>query len=193
MPKESKKQEVYQVKINLIEAKPPIWRRLLVPTTITLGDFHHIIQIAMGWENSHLHGFFANGVRYETIDEEDDFDFGFPREDENKIKLSQVLQKEGDGLMYVYDFGDSWEHKIVLEKIQMVEGDVKVPSCIKGRRACPPEDIGGIWGFAEYLEIIGNPSHPEYKEKMEWYGPFDPAGFDKADMEEINNILAGSF
>jgi hypothetical protein len=115
-------------------------------------------------------------------------DFGLECEDENNYKISQLLKKERDSLIYEYDFGDGWEHKIILEKILPYDASVKVPSCIKGKRSCPPEDCGGTWGYQNLLEIIKDPSHPEHEEMLEWLGgEFDPEYFD---MEETNEILA---
>ncbi len=112
-------------------------------------------------------------------------------EDENKYKLSQLMKNERDSLTYEYDFGDSWEHKIILEKILSYDGSAKVPRCIKGKRACPPEDCGGIWGYQGFLEAIQNPSHPEHEEMLEWVGgEFDPEYFD---MKETNRILASYY
>jgi hypothetical protein len=119
----------------------------------------------------------------------DEFGGGFEMEfeDEKEYKLSQLLKKEKDSLVYEYDFGDSWEHKIVLEKMLPYDGSVKVPTCIKGKRACPPEDCGGIWGFQNFLEAIQDPSHPEHEEMLEWVGgDFDPELFD---IEETNSVL----
>ena len=109
-------------------------------------------------------------------------------EDETKYKLSQLLKKEKDSLIYEYDFGDSWEHKILLEKILPDDGKTVLPVCIKGKRACPPEDCGGIWGYEELLGTISDPKHPDYEDMLEWLGgEFDP---DEFDLEELNGDLA---
>lgn len=179
---------VYQLKVTLNGSKPPIWRRVLVSSNIDLGNFHRILQIVLGWTDSHLHQFIADRTMYGTPYDEFGGDLGFECEDENRYKLSQLLKKERDSLIYEYDFGDSWEHKIILEKIFPHDGSVKVPSCIKGKRACPPEDCGGIWGYQNLLEIIQDPLHPEHEEMLEWLGgEFDPEHFN---MEETNRILA---
>ena len=175
---------IYQVKITLIGSKPPIWRTVLVPSDLRLGAFHDVIQVAMGWTESHLHQFIANKVFYGVPDD----DFGMEIEDETKYKLSQLLKKEKDTLIYEYDFGDSWEHKILLEKILPFDTKTALPVCIKGKRACPPEDCGGIWGYEELLEAISNPKHPDHENMLEWLGgEFDPEEFD---LEEINGNLA---
>jgi len=175
---------IYQIKISLIGAKPPIWRTVLVSSNLGLASFHDVIQVVMGWTDSHLHQFIANKVFYGMPDD----DFELEMEDENKYKLSQLLKKEKDTLIYEYDFGDSWEHKILLEKILPFESKTALPVCIKGKRACPPEDCGGIWGYEELLETISNPKHPDHDYMLEWLGgEFDPEEFD---LEDINEDLA---
>ena len=174
---------VYQIKISLIGAKPPIWRTILVPGNIGLAAFHDVIQLTMGWTDSHLHQFIANQVFYGTPDD----DFELEMEDETQYKLSQLLTNEKESLIYEYDFGDSWEHKILLEKILPYDSKIVLPVCLKGKRACPPEDCGGIWGYEELLQTISNPKHPDHDEMLEWLGgEFDPEEFD---LEEINEDL----
>ena len=174
---------IYQIKISLIGAKPPIWRTVLVPGNIGLAAFHDIIQVTMGWTDSHLHQFIANQVFYGTPDD----DFELEMEDETQYKLSQLLTNEKESLIYEYDFGDSWEHKILLEKILPYDSKIVLPVCLKGKRACPPEDCGGIWGYEELLQTISNPKHPDHDEMLEWLGgEFDPEEFD---LEEINEDL----
>ena len=175
---------IYQIKISLIGVKPPIWRTVLVSSAIDLETFHDVIQLAMGWTDSHLHQFIANNVFYGIPDD----DFELEMEDETQYKLSQLLQKEKDTIIYEYDFGDSWEHKILLEKILPFDSKTALPVCIKGKRACPPEDCGGIWGYEELLETISNPKHPDHEDMLEWLGgEFDPEEFD---LEAINEDLA---
>ncbi len=175
---------IYQIKISLIGAKPPIWRTVLAPSNLGLAAFHDVIQVAMGWTDSHLHQFIANNVFYGIPDDE----FGMEIEDESKYKLSQLLKKEKDTLIYEYDFGDSWEHKILLEKVLPFDTKTALPVCIKGKRACPPEDCGGIWGYEELLQTISDPNHPDHDDMLEWLGgEFDPEEFD---LEEINEELA---
>ncbi len=175
---------IYQIKMSLIGAKPPIWRTVLVPDNLKLAAFHDVIQVAMGWTDSHLHQFIAHNVFYGIPDDE----FGMEIEDESKYKLSQLLSKEKDTLIYEYDFGDSWEHKILLEKVLPFDTKTALPVCIKGKRACPPEDCGGIWGYEELLQTISDPNHPDHDDMLEWLGgEFDPEEFD---LEEINEELA---
>ena len=175
---------IYQIKISLSGAKPPIWRTVLVPSNLKLAAFHDVIQVAMGWTDSHLHQFVANNVFYGIPDD----DFGMEMEDESKYKLSHLFKKEKDTIIYEYDFGDSWEHKLLLEKILPDDGKTALPVCIKGKRACPPEDCGGIWGYEELLETILDTNHPEHADMLEWLGEeFDPEEFD---LEQINKDLA---
>ena len=176
---------IYQIKITLTGGKPPIWRRVLVSSNMSLEDFHLSIQIAMGWTNDHLHQFIANDVFYGIKD--DDFDSYMELEDEAKYKINQLLKSEKDSIKYEYDFGDGWEHKILLEKILPFDTDHKLPRCIKGKRACPPEDCGGIWGYAELLDAIHDPDHPEHDSMLEWLGEdFDS---EELDINEINDML----
>ena len=181
---EQQPRSIYQLKITLNGIKPPIWRRFLVPDNLTLGTFHVVLQIVMGWENYHLHQFTSERTSYGTADE----DFDMETEDEDDYQLSDLLKKERDSIQYEYDFGDSWEHKIVLEKILPVDADFKIPRCTTGKRACPPEDCGGIWGYQDLLEAIQDPSNTDHEEMLEWVGEdFDPEAFS---IEEVNHFLA---
>lgn len=174
---------MYQIKVTLKHFRPPIWRRIEVISDMTLKDLHHIIQDAMGWEDCHLHQFTIMGVFYGPP-EPDSFS---DTENENRVKLSKVVTKEKAKFAYEYDFGDSWEHEILVEKILPVDQEKKYPVCTGGKRACPPEDIGGVWGYAEFLEAIHDPAHPEHEDMTEWIGgDFDPEAFD---MKEVNKYL----
>lgn len=166
---------VYQLKVTLKESKPPIWRRIQVNSDITLYKLHQILQVVMGWFNCHLHQFVVHGEYYGTPDP----DFDFEVKNEKRVKLNQVASTTGDKFVYEYDFGDSWEHVILLEKILQPEAEVHYPICLKGKRACPPEDCGGIWGYNDLLEIIQDSAHPEHKDMLERLGgSFDPEEFD---------------
>jgi hypothetical protein len=175
----------YQLKVALLGVKPPIWRRILVPADLSLGRLHGVLQVAMGWTDSHLHQFIADNTFYGTPNE----DFGFDEvRDENRYRLNQLLQSEKDWVKYEYDFGDSWEHRITLEKILPAEDKGLLPRCIKGKRACPPEDCGGIWGYQNLLEILADPKHDEHEDMLEWLGgEFDPEEFD---LDVTNAMLA---
>lgn len=175
---------VYQLKVTLRGSRPPIWRRVLVPGKFSLHKLHQVIQLVMGWTDSHLHQFIIDG-QYYSIPSPEDLE---PVSDERRHSLSQIATREKHKFFYEYDFGDSWEHEIVVEKILSPVSGVKYPACIKGKRACPPEDIGGLWGYETFLEAIGDPHHEEHDSYLEWFGgDFDP---EACDLDEINQSLA---
>jgi hypothetical protein len=166
--------DVFRLKVTLRGSRPPIWRRLEVPPGITLFQLHQVLQRAMGWTDSHLHQFWKGETCYGSPDPE----FGARRESERRSRLDEVLGRIKDRMVYEYDFGDGWQHDIVLEAIVAAnEPGVRV---LDGRGACPPEDVGGIGGYYRFLEAIQNPTHPEHHEMREWGGPFDPDAFDVA-------------
>ena len=171
----------------MIYAAAYIWRRLLVPSDVTLEKLHHIIQLSMGWFNAHLHQFIVDG---ETHYGEPHPDYFFDMRDEREYRLYQVAPGEQSKFIYEYDFGDSWEHVVLVEKVLDPDPEQTYPVCIKGRRACPPEDLGGIWRYNFFLESLTNPEHPEYpgdEDILEWMGEdFDPAAFD---LDGTNEIL----
>lgn len=174
---------IYQIKVTLKGSKPPIWRRLEVSDQITLAKLHKILQAAMGWTDSHLHQFIIGKTYYGEPDKE----MGFETFSENRVKLHQLPLREKSKFIYEYDFGDSWEHEILIEKILPGTEGSKLPVCLKGKGACPPEDIGGLWGYFGFLEAIGDPEHPEHEDMLEWVGEdFDPEAFD---LEEVNHYL----
>jgi len=177
----------YQIQIALTRFQPKIWRRLLIPSDLLLEDFHMIIQISMGWTNSHLHQFIKNQTFYTKRMPGDDTWGDLNNVDYKKIRISDLLKKEKEKIVYEYDFGDGWEHEVLLEKIIPEDENLKFPVCLAGKMACPPEDCGGVWGYADLLEILKNPKHEEYESYMEWLGgEFDPEHFDK---EAVNKML----
>jgi hypothetical protein len=185
----NKYKNVRQFKITLKHIKPPIWRQILVPETYTFWDLHVAIQDAMGWTDSHLHEFRITNpsTRGRTIigipDEAFDFDVGRTTLPDTKQKISKWFSKKNNRALYIYDFGDNWEHTVTLEKILPAEDDVDYPVCIAGARACPPEDCGGIGGYANFLEIIMDPDHEEYEQMLEWAGgDFDPEHFNPKEV-----------
>ena len=184
----------YQIKVLLADIKPPIWRRLVVDSRIPLDALHDVIQVSMGWTDSHMHQFVdRDGVTY-SEPYEDNFAPSFGRKmiDESAVLLNEVLKNEKDWLKYEYDFGDGWEHKIILEKIMPQKKNQLPIVCIKGRRACPPEDCGGPWGYKHMLEQLAAPEDDEeYAELLEWLGDdFEPENFD---LQETNQILEDIF
>lgn len=177
----AKGDSVYQLKVTLLDTKPPIWRRLLVDGANTLDHLHEVIQAAFGWWNYHLHEFEVGRARYGTPDP--DNDWGEPARDERRTRLDAIAS-EGTSFRYTYDFGDNWDHRVVIEKV-LAPADIVVPACTGGRRACPPEDCGGTWGYRELLAILADPSHPEHDERVEWLGgPFDPRAFHPGEFED---------
>ncbi len=177
---------LFLLKITLLDSKPAIWRRFAVKGDITLFKLHNIIQRAMGWENFHLHEFIINKVRYGEVG--DDFDFGPPLISDKRTLLQDVISRAKTKFRYIYDFGDDWQHEILVEKIMLPEAKQLYPYRLDGARACPPEDCGGVWGYEHLLDIINNPNHPESEESREWLGEgFDPEAFDLA---AVNKKLA---
>lgn len=175
---------IYQLKITLLGLRPPLWRRVLVKSNTSLDVLHEVIQGAMGWWDCHLHAFSIGGIEYGRIDP----DFGLEdTKDETRMTLNRVVTGEKSKFRYTYDFGDGWEHEILLEKILPVDPAQPYPVCIKGKRACPPEDCGGIWGYQELIEIMADPQHPEYEERLDWLEePLEPEQFD---LDEVNAAL----
>ncbi|MEV7886979.1 plasmid pRiA4b ORF-3 family protein [Streptomyces sp. NPDC002817] len=173
---------VLQIKVTLADVRPPIWRRLQVPADLTLDRLHLAIQTAMGWENCHMHLFSTPAGDYGRRDSE------LGHRDERKVPLCAVAPAAGDRISYTYDFGDDWVHRIEVEKALPKEPGTAYPRCLTGRRACPPEDCGGPWGYANFLEAIADPGHEEHDELLEWVGgAFDPGHFD---AEDVNKRLA---
>lgn len=176
--KATQPKSVYLLKITLIDSHPPIWRRILVCSNTKLPDLHLMFQAAMGWFNSHLHLFEVNGTRYGEPDPDFDDD---DTVNEKGVRLEAVLPRKGARMTYLYDFGDGWEHDVRLEEIFPADPKVKYPVCVEGKHTCPPEDVGGIWGYAEFLAAISDSKHKEHDRMLEWVGgAFDPDEFDIA-------------
>ncbi|MBN1485432.1 MAG: plasmid pRiA4b ORF-3 family protein [Chloroflexia bacterium] len=176
---------IYQIKVILQHSQPPIWRRLLVHSDVGLDELHHVLQIVMGWQDYHLHQFIVGTTRYAPIHPDLE---PMGELDERLVQLEQVASSPGALFDYEYDFGDSWMHTLLLEEILPPETEQDIPRCIEGRGACPPEDVGGVWGYREFLEALQDPDHPEHESYLEWIGgEFDP---DDLELEEINRRLA---
>jgi hypothetical protein len=176
--------QVYQLKVTLKGTHPPVWRRIQVLGDISLPRLHAVLQIAMGWTNSHLHGFEVNGRFYSEPDP-DGYDLKVM--DERQVRLSQIAAEVGAHFMYEYDFGDSWEHDVVVEQILSPEKEGQTLRCLGGKRACPPEDVGGVGGYAEFLAAMRDRRHPEHTEWMQWAGEkFDPEVFE---VDRVNQLL----
>ncbi|MBC3789245.1 plasmid pRiA4b ORF-3 family protein [Spirosoma utsteinense] len=182
---------IIQLKITLRGTKPAIWRRVLVEKTITFEGLHEIIQIVMGWANSHLHEFTVQGIRIGQPLDEFDADFGEELIDEATVTLESVLTDSNQKVDYTYDFGDSWDHTLMVEKWLASDSAITYPICTGGKLNCPPEDCGGIPGFYEMLHIVNDERHPEHQEMLEWLGEVHD---DKAfDQQEVNRQLVTFF
>ena len=178
--------QMYKLKISLLHIEPEIWRRVVVPRHIHLGQLHDVIQCVMGWTDSHLHEF-TDGDRCYGNPE---FDFDEPGrlKNESNAKLHKLLSSPGDTLDYAYDMGDYWEHSIILEQILPADTDKPITSCLGGERGCPPEDVGGPGSYADFLEAIGDPDHEEHDRCVEWAGDFFNA--EEFDLSETNLRLS---
>jgi hypothetical protein len=177
---------VYQLKVTLMETDPPIWRRLRVPGDTTLAQLDRIIQAAMGWTNSHLHTFTAGGSLYALPSTEWEIEV----KDERRTRLADVAREEGEAFIYEYDLGDAWRHQVLVEEVAAGPGGV--PRCLGGERACPPEDCGGVDGYYDTLERLGDPTDEEHESTKTWIesmtgGPFDPEAFD---LDAANAAIA---
>jgi hypothetical protein len=176
--------KTYQVRIELMNIEPPIWRRILVPASVPLDKLHKIIQIAMGWDNYHMYLFTVGREQYgEGVGEW--AESGQSVVNAKRVQLQDVAPRKGAKLRYEYDMGDGWDHQVLVEGI--TDEGPEVIQCQDGARACPPEDCGGPGGYEEMLEIIFNPQHPEFEDRREWLGgQFDPEHFN---TEPINRRL----
>ncbi|WP_028314602.1 plasmid pRiA4b ORF-3 family protein [Desulfatibacillum aliphaticivorans] len=174
--------QVYQIKVSLKNIRPPIWRRLLVTSDTTLPRFHMIIQNAMGWQNGHDHVFEIEKMEFGV---NDPYDPTSPK-DETKIRLSKIVNREGQRFKYIYDYGDYWEHEVLVEKILPLEKGESYPQCIKGKRACPPEDVGGPPGYQDLLEALESPEETDNVELLDIVeDDWDPDHFDLSEANEM--------
>lgn len=180
--------KIYKFKLSIKGITPKIWRRVQVPENYTFLDLHKTIQAVMNWEDYHLHEFEIENPKTGELDKigkaDDDCEtFCEPLVQENKAKLSKYFTPDNKVALYRYDFGDNWEVKVRLEEILPKKQGVKYPACTAGKRAAVPEDIGGIWGYEEMLEILKDPEHEEYEHTVAWLGKgFDPEYFDPKDV-----------
>jgi hypothetical protein len=166
---------IYQLLVTLEGVRPPVWRRVLVPAGYTLDRVHRVLQYAMGWNNYHLHVFEVDGVQYGVPDPDELLDVS----DELDVRLDAVAAK-GARLHYTYDFGDWWEHDILVEDVVPADPETYYPVCVAGERACPPEDVGGTRGYDNLLAALADADHPDRGALVEWLGrPFDAEAFDR--------------
>ncbi|MGH3886176.1 MAG: plasmid pRiA4b ORF-3 family protein [Pseudonocardiaceae bacterium] len=174
---------VYQLRVTLEYIDPPIWRRLHVPGRFTLTQLHDVIQVAMGWEDDHLHEFEIDGVRYGPPRSGPPSPFRTTERDERKARLAGVVHQIGAVFGYTYNFGDSWQHVIEIEDVADSDADTRRAMCVAGERACPPEDCGGVPGYYHLLEAADNPDD-EFTDR---FGRrFDPERFD---LDVVNRRL----
>lgn len=186
---------IHQYKITLRDVMPAVWRRVQVPEKYTFWDLHVAIQDVMGWLDYHLHAFrFPEAMGQRAIE------IGIPDEESNQplmpgweVSISDYFIRPGVSALYEYDFGDGWQHDVVLEAVALGEAKLKYPRCVAGERACPPEDCGGLPGYEHLLEVLRQPKHPERAEMIEWlkghaknYHPFDPEHFEAESVRFSN-------
>jgi hypothetical protein len=177
---------IHRIKVTLCGSKPPIWRRLEVPSVINLEQMHHIVQKAFGWESCHMWVFSTSAGEFGVSDRE------LGHRSASAKKLRDVVRRAGDRIAYTYDFGDDWEHDVLVEAVTATKTGTTYPRCLSGRRAGPPEDCSGTWGYENLLQILADPSDEEHHERLEWLGlrsagEFDPDAFN---LDAINTVLA---
>ncbi len=184
MPKNSNRFAAlnYVLRVELIDFEPVIWRVFSVPASITLPQLHLVLQAVMGWTNSHLHSFHCGIYSYQARDPDYRMDELDNALNEHGIRLSNLINHVKQAFVYEYDFGDCWEHQITLEGMELPDLSAPV-ACLAGKNACPPEDCGGVSGYADFLNILKDPSHEEYEQMRNWSGgSFDPMYFDMTDV-----------
>jgi len=184
------KDTIYQFRITLQGPEPRIWRRVRVPGDMRLSDLHTVIQVVMEWCDDHLHDFEIRGGRFGSEETTGGLPWATPVVDERKVKLIQLALIPGVVFGYTYDFGDDWVHIVEVEEVLPPEEGVAYPVCIDGARAAPPEDCGGVWGYAAKLDVLEDPEHEEYGWVRDWMGDWDPERFD---IDEINERLRRVF
>jgi hypothetical protein len=177
-------QHKYLLRIRLLDIEPEIWRRFVVHADITLDRLHDIIQIVMGWTDSHLYTFTIGKKRYtESLEEKDD------ELESGKHRLGDLIKQKGRSFQYIYDFGDSWEHELVIEENQFSHPDLQAETllCLDGARACPPEDVGSVPGYYDFCKAMKDRKHPRHKELIKWYGgKYDP---EYINIDAVNYML----
>jgi hypothetical protein len=167
----------HQLKITLREVKPAVWRRVVVPSSWKLSKVSRVIETAMGWDGYHLHAFEVGDARYGPVDPGWDLDLN----DESKVALAELLTEVKATMRWDYDFGDGWEHDVVVEAIGEASAPLVKAVCLDGRNGCPPEDCCGPWGYENLREALADPAHPDHDDMREWIGEgFDPKSFDVA-------------
>ncbi len=187
---EPKREDIVTIRIELLWSDPPIWREVEAPVRITLDTLHRVVQAAMGWFDSHLWEFTAGKRRY-GLPMRDDWGGNGPL-NARKTVLGDLLAPRRTTIRYTYDFGDCWEHKLVLTRVRPGEAGGSYPRLVAGERNCPPEDCGGIPGFYNMLDIAADPKHPEHNDVKDWLGGYDPAHYDEPRLKRaVGRIAAG--
>lgn len=175
---------IFQLHVELEGIVPSVWRRVLVPSNINLAALHAILNEVMGWTNSHLHQFRLRDRLFGDTSMPDAEELEF--EDEKKVQLNDLVGI-GNTIIYEYDFGDSWAHRVKVEKMLAVDERLRYPLCVAGARACPPEDCGGVGGYEQLLESLQDPKAEGHSDSLTWVGGhFDPEGFD---VNRTNQVL----
>jgi hypothetical protein len=179
--------KIFQFRLSLEGIHPEVWRRVQVPADFTLAQLHRVIQTVMDWQDYHLHEFRVTGRTYGDLESQEEV----PGNDERTVRLRDLGISRGDHIQYVYDFGDDWQHLLELEDVVLSDTDNVAPLCLGGERSAPPEDVGGIPGYEDFLEAMADPSHEEHHNMKSWVGrPFDPAHFSTL---EVNKRLRRKF
>jgi len=182
---------LHHLRIALKNVEPKVQREVVVPSDLRLDRLHRVLQVVMGWSNAHLHEFIVgslrDGARYGPPQPRD-LCLGRGTLNEARYTLAQIAPGKGHRFHYWYDFGDDWMHEIAVKAVLADPAEGGAPFCLTARGACPPEDCGGPWGYAELLEILADPQHPEYADRLDWLGgEFDPA---LVNIDAINTDLA---
>jgi hypothetical protein len=186
------KKRIFQFKVTLEGVVPPVWRQILVPESYSFWDLHVAIQDAMGWQDYHLHQFRLTNPKtgqseFIGIPDEEGFDYGQSTLPGWELAIADYFTHPTVSGRYEYDFGDDWQHEVVLEDILPRNASTKYPRCLAGEQACPPEDCGGIHGYAEFLEAYQDPSHKEHRAMHDWLGDgYDPKTFNPEDVHFDN-------
>lgn len=181
---------ITRVRIELEGTEPLVWRELDLPLSTTLATLHDIIQVVMRWQDYHLHEFIVGDRVYGVPDPDDIFDERRVYQEKN-IRLGTLMERGVSDFLYVYDFGDYWRHRITMHAAQQGDPDIEYPRFISGARRAPPEDVGGLTGFEEFLEAMADPEHDQFQQMLDWYGEvFDP---EDVDARWITMIIQDNF
>ena len=177
--------QAYQLYVELEWVTPKVWRRFLVPATIKLSKLHSVLLFGTGWQGGHIHEFIFADANYARVEPGLELPDGVLNEAPMTLRKALGSRKT---FVYVYDYGDNWSHKVKVEKVINLDAPISRAICLDGQNACPPEDVGGAPGYAEFLEALADPANPEHEELKEWVGgSFDPAAFDVAEVNERLN------